>query len=317
MISIIIPVYNVEAYIESSLTSIFNQTYTDYELILVDDGSQDKSMETAKKLIEYHEFKNYIVITEENSGQGAARNAGMLRASGEWLYFMDSDDLIPPNALSVLLDAAENTVADMIFCEWCYSKGGNRRRDAYKVDLYTSGEIQLGFLLRKKKILASGTLYKRAWLINERIVFPQIRFSEDVNFLWNAIAKIDRVAEVGCCLYTYVVRDNSIMTSSKLSHIKQGYDELCGVSDAFQKDGRVIEEVKRWMLSRWVLGAIHSSAGAMKWTEYKALMEQLSYKKHCRNLKGFPDLKVRLVRNMILCFPKVFYIIASKWNPHT
>lgn len=318
MISIIIPVYNVEAYIENSLKSVFNQTYTDYEIILVDDGSRDKSIEIAQKLIENHSFKNCTIITEENSGQGVARNAGMLRASGEWLYFMDPDDLIPTDALSVLLEVAEKTTADMTFCEWRYSRNGliEERKGEYKFSQYTSGEIQLAFLLRKKKILVPGTLFRRTWLLNENIVFPQLRFSEDINFLWNAIAKAERVAEVDYCLYIYMVRGNSTMTSSKLSHIKQSYDGLCRVNDAFQKDGRVTEEVKRWMLSRWVFGIMRASAGVMKWTEYKALIEQLSYKKHCRDLQGFPDLKVGLMRKIFLCSPKMFYVIAARWNPY-
>lgn len=318
MISIIIPVYNVEKYIEDTIKSILNQTYTDYELILVDDGSCDRSIEIAKNLIEGYGLKEYTVIVEENSGLGAARNAGMSKARGEWIYFMDADDLLPENALSVILKVAEKTSSDITFCGFEFSKSGlvEKKVSEYKTSIYTSEEMQLAFLLRQKKILAPGTLYKSEWLRNEQIVFPQLRFSEDGYFLWKAIIKANRVAEIEGCLYTYIIRGNSIMTSSKFSDIKKSYDAFCGLNDEFQKDNSVINEVKRWMLSRWVLGVMRANAGVMKWREYYSFMQKLSYKKHCRNLQGFPDTRVSLMRNIILFNLKIFYLIASKRNPY-
>jgi Glycosyltransferases involved in cell wall biogenesis len=318
MISIIIPVYNVEGYIENSMKSIFDQTFTDYELILVDDGSSDKSIEIVKKLIESHRFKKYEIITEKNSGQGVARNTGMLKARGEWIYFMDADDLLPRNALAVMQEVAEKSLADMVFCGFEFSKNGliNKEVNEYKTNLYTSKEIQLAYLLRKKKILVPGTLYRSKWLQKKEVVFPQLRFSEDVYFLWKAITKAQRVAEIDGCLYTYIVRKNSTMTSSKFSNIKKSYEEFYELSLEFQKDNRVIKEVKRWMLSRWVLGIMRANAGIMKWNEYNIFMQKLSYKEHCRNLKGFPDQRVNLMRNISLFNLRVFYLTASKRNPY-
>lgn len=318
MISIIIPVYNVEAYIESTIKSLLNQTYTNYELMLVDDGSRDKSIEIAINLINGHGFKEYTVIEQKNSGQGAARNAGMFKARGEWIYFMDADDLLPENALDMMLKAAESTSADITFCSFEYSKNGlvEKKRIECKTNIYTSEEMQRAFLLRKKKILVPGTLYKSEWLRNKKIVFPELRFSEDVYFLWNAIIKATRIAEVEACLYTYIVRGNSTMTSSKFTDIKESYDAFCRLNNDFQKNDDIIREVKRWMLSRWILGIMRANAGVMRWGEYNSFMKELSYREHCKNLRGFPDVRVNMMRNICLFNLRAFYSIASKRNPY-
>lgn len=318
MISIIIPVYNVESYIEGTMKSLLNQTYTDYELILVDDGSKDNSIEIAINLINDHGFKKYIVIKQENSGQGAARNAGMFQAKGEWIYFMDADDLLPEYTLDMMFKAAEETSADITFCGFEYSKNGviEKKKSTCKTNVYTSEEMQKAFLLRKKKILAPGTLYKSEWLKNKEIVFPKLRFSEDAYFLWNAIIKATRIAEVEACLYTYIVRGNSIMTSSKFTDIKKSYNAFCKLDCDFQKNDNVIREVKRWMLPRWVLGIMRANAGVMKWGDYSSFMKELSYKEHCKNLSGFPDVRVDIMKSISLFSLRAFFLVASKRNPY-
>lgn len=318
MISVVIPVYNVEDYIANSIKSILKQTYTDYELILVDDGSSDRSIEVAEELLEINGFKKYVVIKEENSGQGVARNIGMSKVRGEWIYFMDSDDMLPENTLSVMVRAAEKTLADIVFCGFEFSENGliEKSEDNYKTNIYTSEAIQLEFLLRRKKILVPGTLYKSDWLRDKKIVFPSLRFSEDVYFLWNAIIKAKRVTEVEGCLYTYIVRGNSTMTRPPILNIKKSYEKFCELNIRLQTDRNVIEEVKKWMLPRWVFGVMRASAGVMKWDVYKKLMGELSYKRHCKNLKGFPDIRVSLMRKLVFFNLSVFYMMASKWNPY-
>ena len=101
MISIIVPVYNVEKYLEACVNSILNSTFTDYELILVDDGSTDRSGEICD---DYQEMDQRItVIHQENAGVAAARNAGLRVSRGEYITFVDSDDLVHPLMLETLI----------------------------------------------------------------------------------------------------------------------------------------------------------------------------------------------------------------------
>lgn len=113
-LSIIVPVYKVEQYIHKCVDSILNQTFTDFELILVDDGSPD---DCGKVCDEYAQNDNRIkVIHQKNSGVSVARNKGVEVATGEYIGFVDSDDYISPKMYSVLMNAALNTDADIIKC---------------------------------------------------------------------------------------------------------------------------------------------------------------------------------------------------------
>ena len=111
-ISVIIPVYNVKAYLEKCVESVVNQDFSDYEIILIDDGSSDGSENLCDRLGEkYPEIK---VIHQENKGQGGARNTGIENASGEYLLFVDSDDYIKEDALSFLYKTATENGSDIV-----------------------------------------------------------------------------------------------------------------------------------------------------------------------------------------------------------
>ena len=113
-VSVIIPVYNVEAYLRQCLDSVVNQTLKDIEIICVDDGSTDGS---AAILKEYATKDERIkILTQSNSGAGAARNAGIARATGEWITFSDADDWIEPDAIEKMVAAAQREDADCVCC---------------------------------------------------------------------------------------------------------------------------------------------------------------------------------------------------------
>ena len=114
MISVIVPVYNVEPYLRKCLDSIVNQTYRDFEILIIDDGSTDGS---GRICDEYAEKDSRIkVFHTENRGLSCARNLGLAEAKGEWIGFVDSDDWIEPDMYEVLIRRAEETGADVVEC---------------------------------------------------------------------------------------------------------------------------------------------------------------------------------------------------------
>ena len=115
-VSIITPVYNVEECIERCIDSVINQTYKDFELLLIDDGSKDKSIHIAKSLLEKTDI-NYKIITQNNSGVSAARNRGIEEASGEYITFLDSDDYVDSRFVELMYKKAETTKCDVVFCD--------------------------------------------------------------------------------------------------------------------------------------------------------------------------------------------------------
>ena len=112
LISVVIPVYNVENYLKECIESILNQTLQNIEIICVDDGSKDKSLDILKQYAS--QYKNITIISQHNKGAGIARNIGLRHASGKYILFFDSDDYMSPQTLEILYNKAENDNADIV-----------------------------------------------------------------------------------------------------------------------------------------------------------------------------------------------------------
>ena len=119
LISVVVPIYNVERYIKVCIDSILAQTFQDFEIIIVDDASTDNSYNICQKLYGGNE-KVRIVRHEENQGLGPARNTGITDARGKYIFFVDSDDFILPNALEILYNAAESSGAEIVHASQYY-----------------------------------------------------------------------------------------------------------------------------------------------------------------------------------------------------
>ena len=115
-ISIIVPVYNTSIYLEQCLNSIHNQSFKDYEVICVDDGSSDNSLHILKKYEKI--IKNFKVISQKNQGVAVARNTGLANACGDYIVFIDSDDFVKENYLEVLYNESCKTNADVVICNF-------------------------------------------------------------------------------------------------------------------------------------------------------------------------------------------------------
>ena len=125
MISAIVPAYNVEKYLERCVNSILIQTYENFEIILVDDGSKDQSVEICDKFAQ--EDNRIKVIHKENGGLSSARNAGMKIAEGKYIVFIDSDDDIEPNMFELMLQAAEENKADFVMTDYIRILKNNKK----------------------------------------------------------------------------------------------------------------------------------------------------------------------------------------------
>ena len=224
-VSIIVPVYQVENYIRQCIDSILVQTFTDFELILVDDGSKDRS---GKICDEYAVLDQRVkVIHKENGGLSDARNCGMDQAVGNYFMFVDSDDYIAPTMLEYLYKALMNKEADIAVCNFLHFFEEDRKRDFstnIQSEVLSGAEI---FYSRKNErvygiwTVAWNKLYKRETLGNVRFRFG--KYHED-EFWTNDIYQMDiKVVTIPECLYYYRQRDNSIMGRK---NIKRDFDIL-------------------------------------------------------------------------------------------
>lgn len=211
MVSVIVPIYNVEEYLEECLESIRNQTYTNIEVILVNDGSTDGSREICERYCE--KDIRFRLINQENQGQSVARNRGVKESVGQYIMFVDSDDVVNTDVLEVLLPYMKTDV-DIVECEM------TREKEAFFLNkiptIVFEGNSKEAILnciaFRAVKFCAFTKLYRRE--IVEKIPFLEGYIYEDVftgiNYL-NHIRKIIVIDYIG---YYYRVRPNSTMTKS-------------------------------------------------------------------------------------------------------
>ena len=211
MISVIVPVYNVEEYLEECLESIRQQTFTDIEVILVNDGSTDSSKEICERFCQAD--NRFKLINQENQGQSVARNRGVKESVGQFIMFVDSDDVINTNVLEVLLPYMKTDV-DIVECRM------TRKKEEFFLNKTStivfegnSKEAILNCIAFKEvKYCAFKKLYRRE--IVEKIPFLEGYIYEDVFTGINYLKHIQKIVVIDYIGYYYRVRPNSTMTKS-------------------------------------------------------------------------------------------------------
>lgn len=310
LVSIIMPVYNVEKYITKSLESVIRQTYKNVELILVDDGSKDQSRKIAEEYLKCHSYK-YKLLVQENAGQGMARNKGLKYASGEWVYFLDSDDIILPYAMEHLLEAAKEKRVDFVFSGFRRIRslsGIWEERGKGNVQYYTARQLQYAFLMRTQVILAPGTLYRKNFLYENKLFFEQIPWSEDQYFVWRVLHDMKIAAYVEENLYLYLQHGGSIMSATKSAKMAESYPKIQQLNVYY---GRTAE-IGKYIVSRWMMGTANSAAAIMGYGEWKRLISQMEYRKNFRCLLTFPDKKIAVAAGIGRYIPRVYYALMRK-----
>ena len=211
MISVIVPVYNVEEYLEECLESIQYQTYTDIEVILVNDGSTDSSKEICERFCQAD--SRFRLINQENKGQSAARNRGVKESVGQFIMFVDSDDIINKDVLEVLLPYMKKDV-DIVEC------GMTRNKEEFFLNktstIIFEGDAKEAILncisFDAVKFCAFTKLYRRE--IVEKIPFLEGYIYEDVFTGINYLKYIRKLVVIDYIGYYYRVRSNSTMTKT-------------------------------------------------------------------------------------------------------
>ena len=210
-VSIIVPVYNVEKYLDRCLETLVNQTIGEYEIIIIVDGSTDNSIEIVKKYNDkYPEIIKYFET--ENRGLSAARNYGIEKAKGEYIGFVDSDDYIKSNMYEELYKCAKNNNYDIVVCD--YYKITEKETKEMELEIKKSNTIEENII--KAKPYAWNKIYKRSIFENCNVKFPEGLIFEDICTIYPLLMKTKKMGYVNKKMYFYTYnRSNSIMNNKK------------------------------------------------------------------------------------------------------
>lgn len=233
LITIIVPVYNVEKYLKQCINSIINQSYKNLEIILVDDGSKDNS---GKICDEYAKQDNRIkVYHKENGGLSDARNYGMQFANGKYMTFIDSDDIVSKNMIEVLFNNLYKYDAQISECDYFRFFDEDElpiEKDLYNKDVKISdAKKECEDLLHiKKRCMVCGRLFLTSLWDNIR--FPKGKYFEDQSTYYKVLLKTDKIVETSLKLYFYRRNPLSIVSTMNINKAKDFIDATDEMSDA-------------------------------------------------------------------------------------
>lgn len=249
VISVIIPVYNTEKYLEASVRSVMDQTYRNIEIICVNDGSTDSSLEILDRLEK--EDDRIKVISKENGGLGDTRNCGIRHSSSEWLVFLDSDDTLRSDTIELVAEAISHD-PDMIHfgIEMVMEDGSDpNKRDIKYYSIAHEGLVEItDSIILKSDVSAANKAFRKSVIDRYGLKFEKIHY-EDFPFVVQYMSVISKVFYIKEKLYNYLRRAGSIM-SDTFNKSPRAIDHLYAYSFVleFLKKNGILEEHRRMMV---------------------------------------------------------------------
>lgn len=267
--SIIIPVYQVADFIERCLLSALNQSYTNIEVILVDDCGMDNSIEIAQRIIEHHPngAKALIVKHEKNRGLSAARNTGVEHAGGDYVYFLDSDDEMAPNSIALMMQAIGESKPDFVIADYKVV-GSDVPYPPLRMlrgSISSNEQILLSYLNQDWYMMAWNKLVKRSFLLEKGLYFKEGLIHEDNLWSFQLACLAQSAFVINDTTYYYHVQNDSITQKPSIKNFKSYLKIIDNMTEFVEKNSRLkahlevyqfIERLKSYFFFRILSSAI-------------------------------------------------------------
>lgn len=273
LVSVVVPIYNVEQYLERCIDSVLRQTYSNLEIILVDDGSTDNSGSICDKYA--LEDKRIVVLHKVNGGLSDARNYGIEKAKGKYITFIDSDDYVSCLYIEIMMKALIDNCADISICDEKKTKLSNETE--CKNTFLTETEVWDSRIGIKEILLQRGTtasscgkIYKKEYF--REIKFPYGKLFEDMGTTYKIFDKAEKIVKVNRELYFYYQRENSIQGSG---FSQKKMDEWLMVCEMQEFIRRKYPELKYEMISRMISTCFHILFAINDRNEYSCIVDEL------------------------------------------
>lgn len=301
LVTVIVPVYNVEKYIKECLDSILQQTYKNLEVIVIDDGSPDNSVSIVKEIKQ--QDSRVTLISKENRGVSSARNVGLDNANGEYVVFVDADDFLAKDAIKYMMWLVEKTGAEFCLSENCYTRRNEKQVEKDHV-ITLSSEKAVALLISPKVIVGCwNKIYNRNFLIKNHIRFSESLFyGEGLNFITVCAMKSMNVG-VGNRKTYYYRRSNEASATTKfdIQKMHNGEKALNKIKKEITIHSNLIDEMFDLHMALYCLGAITKTINAGEKDKYIKDVKRWKsvLTKNTKRLIFARD--VSLYRKMMLC----------------
>lgn len=285
-VSVIVPIYNVEKYLEKCINSLLSQTLEDIQIILVNDGSKDNSGNIAREY-EKNNKNRIIYVEKENGGLSDARNYGLKYATGDFIAFLDSDDYIEKNAYEEMYNKAIEENADYVECDFIWEFPNKIRVD--KQYPYKNKKEMFSFV----RVVAWNKLIKRQLITDNNLEFPKGLRYEDVEFTYKLIPFVNKFAYVDKPFIHYVQREGSIanVQNERTAEIFTVLDNVI----EFYKKNNIYEEYRDELEYNYARYLLCSSLKRMCKIKDKTIREKLLTESWERLNLNFPNWKENII----------------------
>lgn len=282
LVSIIVPVYNVEKYLWGCLNSLVDQTHKNLQIILVDDGSVDASGEICEEFA--RRDSRISVIHQENAGVSTARNAGLALAAGKYVTFVDADDMLEPHAIETALEYLLKDGADLVTYGWKKIYGADERSEnIWECEtVFDDIPAVVRMMLEHYRACGGGYPWNKLW---HRDIFgqtipgfdPQLYYFEDLEWVIRLVLRTRRISVCPHCLYNYYIRETSATNSPEKAERRElGYHRSV---EKIIQNLEELTEVQAWFSEKYYPEIVNGVINAWqhKWPGLqKALLERMN-----------------------------------------
>lgn len=303
-VSVIVPAYNVEKYIEKCLNTLVHQTLKEIEIIVVNDGSTDRTKERIEQFTAKYPEK-VIYLEKENGGLSDARNFGMPYAKGEYIGFIDSDDYVEENMYEEMYKKAKEENSSVVECDFIWEYPDHQRIDTGKI--YSNKKEAMLYA----RVVAWNKLIKREIIEKQKIEFPKGLRYEDVEFFYKILPNLEKISFVKKPFIHYIQRENSIANTQN-ERVKEIFDIWDNVIEFYQKNNlynEYKEELEytytRFLLCSSLLRIVKVADKEKRKELEKRTWEELNKKfpnwrknRHLKNEKGKKNLYLKTVNKV-------------------
>lgn len=305
--SVIVPIYNVENYLEKCIESIITQNFSDFELILVDDGSTDKSGEICDS---YSNREKIRVIHKKNGGLSSARNAGILKAQGEWCVFVDSDDYIgDKNFLSKLHERSINK--DVVIYGSSHFIDGtdniirHKCTKLEKINSLNNSIEQLKYLNSTNNVSVSAGTHavRRKFIEDNRLMFDEnVKVDEDIDWFFRIMLSSPRISALDGNQYFYRIRQNSLSRKIKDGFWKYRYNAI-KLSEKYINESncdiKLKNELLRYLAYQYLILLLDAAISPKNNNNDTIMYSQINELKYLLKYgKGFKNMVCRFIINV-------------------
>ena len=309
-IDVIVPVYNRAHCIGNLVETLNQQTFRDFHVILVDDGSTDGSSQVIRELLPKASFP-YTLIEKENGGAGSARNAGLRAATAQWISFIDSDDGLHPEFLEYFYTAATQSGAELSICNLEMIPEGSGKEptplDALTYETITAAE---GMQIFCTRWIGPVCLFmNRTWQQENDLFFDEgCIYCEDAPFITNVIAAANKVAYIPQEPYIYYTHQGSLHRSPRLDKYQSAIESFREVEDRLAKEDSDVARMFNQMGGiRYYIATLRRGAVQMDYKSFLALAKMADLPRYRKNVKYLQQRSQRLACRLALLSKPLFY----------